>query len=98
MRLAADLGGLLVFAQPLVDDLAQQVVVGPGQVFDFGDKIGPHPMHAAQNERRAEPAVARRRHVERHLGRRQGLEAAPLLRSITLSGVSAPIPLSERNR
>ena len=58
-RLAADLGGRLVFAQPLVDDLAQQVVVGPGQVFDFGDKIGPHPMHAAQNERRAEPAVSR---------------------------------------
>ena len=25
----------------------------------------------------AEPAVARRRHIERHIGRSQGLEAAP---------------------
>jgi len=30
-----------------------------------------------QNERRPESAVARRLHVERHVGRRQGLEAAP---------------------
>jgi hypothetical protein len=34
-------------------------------------------MHAAQHERRAEPAVARRRHVKRHVGNRQRLEAAP---------------------
>jgi hypothetical protein len=50
---AADLGRRLVLAQPSVDDLAQQVVIGPGQVFDFGDQFGSHPMHAAQNERRA---------------------------------------------
>ena len=74
---AADLGRRFVFAQTFIDDLAQQIVVGPGQVFDFGDEFRAHPMHAAQNERRAEPAGARRRHVERHIGRRQGLEAAP---------------------
>jgi hypothetical protein len=38
-RLAADLGGRLVVAQPLVDDLAQQIVVGPGQEFDLGDQF-----------------------------------------------------------
>ena len=31
----------------LIDDLAQQIVFRPGQEFDFGDQLGPHPMHAA---------------------------------------------------
>jgi hypothetical protein len=37
-----------VLSQPLIHDLAQQIVVGPGQEFDLGNKLGPHPMHAAQ--------------------------------------------------
>jgi hypothetical protein len=41
------------------------------------NKFGPHPMHAAQGQRRAEPAVARRRDVERHLGNGQRLKAMP---------------------
>jgi len=44
---AADLRRRLVLAQTLVDDLAQPVVVRPGQVFDFGHEFGLHPMHAA---------------------------------------------------
>ena len=42
---------------------AQKVVVGPGEMFDFGDELGPHPMHAAQDQRRFEAAAARRRHL-----------------------------------
>jgi hypothetical protein len=61
------LGRRLVFAQPFIDDLAQQIVFGPGEKFDFGDKLGPHPMHAAENQRRTEASRARRRHVEPHL-------------------------------
>ena len=25
---------------------ARKVVVGPGEIFDFGDELGPRPMHA----------------------------------------------------
>ena len=49
----------LVLAQTLIDDLAQQIVIRPGQKFHLGDELGPHPMHAAQNERRSEAAGAR---------------------------------------
>ena len=42
-----DLDCRLIFAQSFVDDLAQQIVFRPGQVFDLGDKFRPHPMHAA---------------------------------------------------
>jgi hypothetical protein len=30
----------LVFAQPFIDDLAQQIVLGPGEEFDPGDELG----------------------------------------------------------
>jgi hypothetical protein len=43
----AHLGRRLVFAQPLIDDLAQEIVVGPGQEFNLCDQLGFHPMHAA---------------------------------------------------
>ena len=33
----------LVLSQTFIHDLAQQVVLRPGQVFDFGDQFGPHP-------------------------------------------------------
>jgi hypothetical protein len=58
-HLTTHLGHRLVLAQSLT---AQQVVVGPGEIFDLGDELGRHPMHAAENERRAEAASARRRH------------------------------------
>lgn len=57
---AAGFGCRLVLAQALIDHLAQKVVVGPGEIFDFGDELGPHPMHAAQDQRRFEAAGARR--------------------------------------
>ena len=43
-HLAAHFGGRLVLAQALIDDLAQQVVVGPGEILHFGDQLGAHPM------------------------------------------------------
>jgi len=46
-RAAVDLGRRLVLAQTLIDDLAQQIVLRPGQVFDLGNEFGPHPMRAA---------------------------------------------------
>jgi hypothetical protein len=49
----------VVLAQPLIDDLAPRVVLGPGDEFDLGDKLGPDPMHAAQHQRRAEAGAAR---------------------------------------
>ena len=33
-----------------IDDPAQQVILRPGQVSDFDDKLGPHPMDTAQND------------------------------------------------
>jgi hypothetical protein len=30
-----------------LDDLTQQIVLGPGQEFDLGDELGPHPTDAA---------------------------------------------------
>src|SRR5580704_14136536 len=73
----ADVLRRFVLAQAFVDDLTQQIVLGPGQEFDLGDELGPYPMDAAQDQRRSEAAVARRRDIERHLGRRQRLHAAP---------------------
>ena len=43
----ADVRRRLVLAQAFVDDLAQQIVLGPGQEFYFRDQFGPHPMDAA---------------------------------------------------
>jgi hypothetical protein len=90
-RGAADLCGRLVLAQALVDHLAKQVVLRPGQILDFGDKLRPHPMHAAQDERGAEPAGARRRDNERHLRSSQRLQVAPqaLKLRVVDAGVSA---------
>jgi hypothetical protein len=57
-RLAAHLGRRLVLAEALVNHLAQEIVVGPGEIFDLGNQLGPHPMHAAEDQRRAEAALA----------------------------------------
>ena len=46
-HLATDLSGGLVLAQALIDHLAQQIVFGPGEKLDVGDKLRAHPMHAA---------------------------------------------------
>ena len=51
---AAGFGCRLVLAQALVDHLAQKVVAGPGEIFDFGDELGAHPLHAARDQRRFE--------------------------------------------
>jgi hypothetical protein len=53
----------LVLAQALIDHLAQKVVAGPGEIFDFGDELGAPPLHAAQDQRRFEAAAARRRRL-----------------------------------
>jgi len=50
---------------------------GAGNAPPLGCEFGPHPMDPAQDERRVEPAVARRRDIERHIRRRQRLQAAP---------------------
>jgi len=52
-------------------------VTGPGGIFDFGDELGPHLMHAAKNQWRSEAAVARRRHRERHVVGHQRLQFSP---------------------
>jgi hypothetical protein len=65
-RLPAHLGRRLVLAQTLVNHLAQQIVVGPGEIFHLNDQLGPYPMHAAEDQWGSEAAVARRRHFERH--------------------------------
>jgi hypothetical protein len=57
--------------------VSQQIVVRPGQVFDLDDKFGSDPMHTAEDERRAEPAVSRRGKVERHVSRRERFEPQP---------------------
>jgi hypothetical protein len=74
-HLPPHLGRRLILAQPLIDDLAQEIVFGPGQELDLGDQFAPHSMHAAENQRPAEAAVARRRHIERHCAGRERLQA-----------------------
>ena len=74
---AAHLARRLILAQAFVDDLSEQILFRPGQEFHFGDELGPYPMHAAQHERRAEAAAARRRHLERHFVGRERLQAMP---------------------
>ena len=37
----ADVLRRFVLAQAFVDDLTQQIVLGPGQEFDLGDELGP---------------------------------------------------------
>jgi hypothetical protein len=36
---AAHLGRRLVFAESLIDDLAQQIVIGPSEKLDLGDEL-----------------------------------------------------------
>jgi hypothetical protein len=67
----------LVLAQPFIDDLAQEIILRPGQELDLGDQLRPHPMDPRQNQRRAEPGRARRRHVEQHLGDGERLQPPP---------------------
>jgi len=56
----AHLGRRLVVMQTLIDHLPQQVAAGPGEILDLGDQLRPNRMHAAEYERRSEPAGARR--------------------------------------
>jgi hypothetical protein len=46
-----DAGWILVLSQTLVNDLTKQVIAGPRQVFDLDHKLGPNPVHAAEDER-----------------------------------------------
>jgi hypothetical protein len=46
----ANLRGGLVLAQAFVDDLPQQIVLGPGKKLDLGDQLGADPMHAAEHQ------------------------------------------------
>jgi hypothetical protein len=46
-----DVGRILVLSQTLVDYLPKQVIVDPSQVFDLDNKLGPNPVHAAEDER-----------------------------------------------
>jgi hypothetical protein len=62
-----DLPRRLILSLSLVRDLPKQVVFGPSEICRLNDDNRPHPVHARQLERRAEPAVARRRFCERHL-------------------------------
>jgi hypothetical protein len=48
-RRTADFGRGLVFAQTLINDLPQQIVVGPVRYLTIGDQLEPHPLDAAQN-------------------------------------------------
>jgi hypothetical protein len=50
----AHVGRRLVLAQTFIDDLAQQIVAGPAEIFDFDDELGSHPMHAGEHQRRSE--------------------------------------------
>ena len=58
-----DVASRFVFAQSLIDHLAQQIVFGPGQKLDLGDEFRPHPMDAAENQRRSETVVTRGRDI-----------------------------------
>jgi len=40
----------LVLALPFIDDLPQQIVVGPGEKTHLCDELGPHPMHAGEHK------------------------------------------------
>ena len=44
---AADVLRRLVLAQPFIDDLAQKIVLGPGEVFHFRHQFRPHPVDPA---------------------------------------------------
>jgi len=46
-HLAAHLSRGLVLAQTLIDHLAQQIVLGPGEKLHLRDELGPDPMNAA---------------------------------------------------
>jgi hypothetical protein len=56
-----NLGSVLVLARTFVDDLPEQIVVGPGQEFNLGDQLGLHSVHAAEHERRTEAVRSRSR-------------------------------------
>ena|SRR5215469_10070277 len=88
----ANLSGWLIGPQTLVDHLPQQIIFRPGQIFDFRDKLGPHPMHATDDEGRAKAAFARRWHLQWHVACRHRLEAAPQTFKLRIadSGSDAP--------
>jgi len=69
--------------------LPQQTVGGPGEILDFGDEFRPDPVDAAQHKGRSDAAVTRRRHRERHLGGREGMQLAPQSRQLRLLDVGA---------
>jgi hypothetical protein len=64
----------LVLSNAVKDYMAKEVVVRPGQVGDLDNHLRPDPMHARQNERRAEPSALGRAHLERHLSGGEGFK------------------------
>src|SRR5689334_5312111 len=76
-RRTAHFGRRLVLAQTFIDDLTQQIVIGPGEIFHLGDELGPDPMRAAEHKRRSETAAARGRHRKRHRGGGKRLQLLP---------------------
>ena len=50
LRRPSHLGRRLILPQTFINDLPQQIVVGPGEVFDLGDELGPDPMHAVEQQ------------------------------------------------
>jgi hypothetical protein len=46
-----NVGRIVVLSQALVNDLTKQVVIRPCQIFDLNHKLGPNPVHAAEDER-----------------------------------------------
>src|SRR5437764_455645 len=88
----ADVSSGLVLAQAFIDNLAQKIVLGPGEVFHFRDQFRPHPVDSGQDKRRSEAAVTRRRLVKRHPGRRQRLQAAPQPFKLGMSDAGAARP------
>jgi hypothetical protein len=75
--LGSDLVRRLVFPQPDINGVSQEVVRRPGQIGDLRDKLWLDPMHARQDERRSEPGCARRSDTQGRCRAGKRIEAAP---------------------
>ena len=64
-RLTANVVRALIFKEPEEDGVAQERLVGPAEIGDLRDKLGPNPMHLRQRKRAAKAAPARRRRGQR---------------------------------
>ena len=65
LTLAPDLLGRLVLAQPDVNRMPEEVVSGPGQIGDLGDKLRLDPMDTQKDERRSEARFLGRQDLQR---------------------------------